>query len=67
MVQELAGLGGDVGFIKHELNYQLNVPVTDDVVSRFSTPLGLQVDYSILLLVGYPSIFSRRLHEEVER
>ncbi len=33
MVQELAGLGGDVGFIKHELTYQLNVPVTEDVVS----------------------------------
>ena len=33
MVQELAGIGGDVGFIKHELNYQLNVPVTEDVVS----------------------------------
>ncbi len=33
MVQELAGIGGDVGFIKHELNYQLNVPVTNDVVN----------------------------------
>ena len=36
MVQELAGLGGDVGFIKHELTYQLNVPVTEDVVSTRS-------------------------------
>lgn len=33
MVQEVAGLGGDVGFIKHEVNYQLNLPVTADVVS----------------------------------
>ncbi|XP_046639172.1 sorting and assembly machinery component 50 homolog [Daphnia pulicaria] len=36
MVQELAGIGGDVGFIKHELNYQLNVPVTNDVVIQGS-------------------------------
>lgn len=35
MVQELAGLGGDVGFVKHELTYQLNVPITNDVV-RFT-------------------------------
>ena len=33
MSQELAGLGGDVGFIKHDVNYQLNVPITSDVVS----------------------------------
>ena len=33
MVQEVTGLGGDVGFIKHEVNYQLNLPVTADVVS----------------------------------
>lgn len=36
MVQELAGLGGDVGFVKHELTYQLNVPITNDVVLQGS-------------------------------
>lgn len=34
MVQELAGLGGDVGFIKQEVNCQVNVPVTSDIVSH---------------------------------
>ena len=33
MEQELAGIGGDVGFIKHEVNYQINIPILTDVVS----------------------------------
>jgi len=41
MVQELAGLGGDVGFIKQEVNCQVNVPVTSDIVLQGSFQGGL--------------------------
>ncbi|KAL3229883.1 hypothetical protein MRX96_023510 [Rhipicephalus microplus] len=30
--QEFAGLGGDIGFVKHEAEYQLNVPIARDIV-----------------------------------
>lgn len=30
--QELAGVGGDVGFLKNEVEYQLNVPINSDFV-----------------------------------
>lgn len=30
---ELAGLGGDIGFLKNELDMQVNVPVTKELVS----------------------------------
>ena len=39
MVQELAGVGGDVGFIKHEVNYQLNLPLFADMVPRGIIPI----------------------------
>ena len=30
---ELAGLGGDIGFIKNEFDVQINVPLPNDIVS----------------------------------
>lgn len=30
--QEYAGLGGDVGFLKHEIEYQVNQPIGNDFV-----------------------------------
>jgi len=41
MVQELAGIGGDVGFIKQEVNCQVNVPLTSDIVFQGSFQGGL--------------------------
>ena len=41
MTQELAGIGGDVGFMKHEMQYQVNFPVFSDVVFQASLHGGL--------------------------
>lgn len=41
MVQELAGLGGDAGFVKHEVNYQMNLPIATDVVIQGTFHGGL--------------------------
>ena len=30
---ELAGLGGDIGFFKNELDMQVNIPLPKDIVS----------------------------------
>lgn len=73
MVQELAGIGGDVGFIKHELNYQLNVPVTNDVVSCVNLNYLLYFSnqfegfHLIFLDQGYSRILPRWFYEATER
>jgi outer membrane protein insertion porin family len=41
MTNEFAGIGGDVGFRKHEMQYQVNVPVFSDVVLQASLHGGL--------------------------
>jgi len=69
MVQELAGIGGDVGFIKHELNYQLNVPITNDVVNYpnlnylfyFLNQFGDR--HLIFVVKGYSRILPRWFYE----
>ncbi|XP_027231761.1 sorting and assembly machinery component 50 homolog isoform X1 [Penaeus vannamei] len=37
---ELAGLGGDIGFLKNELDMQVNVPVTKELVIQGSLQAG---------------------------
>lgn len=38
--QELAGLGGDIGFLKHEVECQVNVPISRDFVLQGSCMAG---------------------------
>jgi len=39
--QEFAGLGGDIGFIKHELELQANVPIINDFVLQGALQGGI--------------------------
>lgn len=48
MTQELAGLGGDVGFVKHEVNYQYNMPLTKDIVIVPILPLPYLMLLSVM-------------------
>ncbi|KAL7646803.1 UNVERIFIED_CONTAM: hypothetical protein RMT77_002058 [Armadillidium vulgare] len=40
MKNEFAGLGGDVGFLKNELNFQLNLPLVNEMVVQGSVQAG---------------------------
>ncbi|KAG8225240.1 hypothetical protein J437_LFUL008777 [Ladona fulva] len=41
LIQEFAGLGGDIGFLKNELHFQNNISLMSDVVLQTSVQCGL--------------------------
>ena len=43
--QEFAGLGGNIGFFKNELEVQANVPVSQDFILQGSFNAGLLKDF----------------------
>ncbi len=43
--QEFAGIGGNIGFFKNELELQANLPITDDFTLQGSFNAGLLKDF----------------------
>lgn len=38
LVQEYAGLGGDVAFVKHDSELQVNIPLPFELVNKYNSP-----------------------------